>query len=636
MSTSKPDTTLPNSGPTLEELRFFFDLSLDLLCIANFEGRFTHVNPAWVKALGYTREELTSVPYVTFIHPDDRIATDDETDHLNEGGLTLSFENRYRRKDGSYIWLLWRAKPDVERRLIFATARDITRQKEIEQELRHTTQLQKAILDSANFTIISTDTSGIIQTFNAEAQRLLGYAPEEVIGKTTPILFHEPAEVARHAVALSHELGRHIEPGLEAFMIKARLGLPEENEWTYIRKDGTKYPGLSSVTTLRDEKGRITGLLGVARDITERKLAEREKQETEARLKAILDNATAVIFMKDLEGRYLVANNRWIELFSTDQKGPLGLTDKEVFPPELAHAFREADAAVIAAGEPMIMEEVAPHKDGLHTYLSIKFPLRDAAGKINAVGGIATDITDRKRAEEELHRSNLDLEQFAYVASHDLQEPLRMVTSYLQLLERRYKSSLNEEAQEFMHTAIDGAARMRSLIQDLLAYSRVGRMGHALQPTDCNRLLKTVLGDLKLTIGESGATVTHEHLPTVQADETQLAQVFQNLISNAIKFHGQAPPVVHISVKARNGDWIFAVRDNGIGIEAKFFDRIFVIFQRLHGREAYEGTGIGLALCKRIIERHGGKIWVESKFEQGTTFYFSLPGGNDPMDGGGI
>ena len=251
----------------------------------------------------------------------------------------------------------------------------------------------------------------------------------------------------------------------------------------------------------------------------------------------------------------------------------------------------------------------------------------------------------------ELKRSNEELEQFAYVASHDLQEPLRMVTNYLQLLENRYKTQLDPKAQDFIGIAVDGAVRMHQLIGDLLTYSRVGTAAKPLVPTNTNDALKNALLNLKVALDETAARVTIDPLPTIMGDPVQLTQLFQNLIGNALKFRSDKVPEIRISAKpdgascpvpppgdahsiepfsspsaSTAAEWQFSIQDNGIGIAAKDFDRIFLIFQRLHTREKYPGTGIGLALCKKIVERHGGRIWVESEPGQGTTFHFTLFG----------
>jgi light-regulated signal transduction histidine kinase (bacteriophytochrome) len=256
--------------------------------------------------------------------------------------------------------------------------------------------------------------------------------------------------------------------------------------------------------------------------------------------------------------------------------------------------------------------------------------LRDA----NAM--LSVELDERRRAElklaqytAELTRSNAELEQFAYVASHDLQEPLRMVASFTQLLAKRYKGRLDQDADEFIGFAVDGAMRMQQLINDLLAYSRVGTRGKPLVPTDLNEVLGHAQVNLHEAIKESCALVTHDPLPMVKGDEVQLIQLFQNLLANGIKFRGQEPPRVHVSAEPRGGDWLLAVRDNGIGIPPEHRERIFAVFQRLHHRSEYPGTGIGLALCKKIVERHGGRIWVDSTPDGGSTFYFNIPGSEE-------
>lgn len=263
-------------------------------------------------------------------------------------------------------------------------------------------------------------------------------------------------------------------------------------------------------------------------------------------------------------------------------------------------------------------------------------PLRALRRALDEKGKLIEDLKQREgelaranqgfqQREADLSRSNEDLQQFAYVASHDLHEPLRVITSYTQLLAKRYKGKLDKDADEYIGFAVDGAKRMQGLIQDLLAYSRVGTKGKELAPTDCEAVLSTTLRSLALAISESGAQITHDPLPTVRGDPGQLGQLFQNLIDNAIKYRNGKGPEVHVSCTRQASEWLFGVKDNGIGIDPQYADRVFIIFQRLHTRDEYEGTGIGLAVCKKIVERHGGKIWVDSEPGHGSTFYFTLP-----------
>jgi light-regulated signal transduction histidine kinase (bacteriophytochrome) len=278
-------------------------------------------------------------------------------------------------------------------------------------------------------------------------------------------------------------------------------------------------------------------------------------------------------------------------------------------------------------------ESVRRKKDGTSVPVSLRIsPIKNINGRIIGASKIVRDISEEKRAEEQrlllvadLERSNLELEQFASVASHDLQEPLRMVSSYTQLLEQRYGDKLDDTAREFIAYAVDGARRMQRLINDLLEFSRVGTRGKSPARVDANVVLGTVRVNLSVAIEDAGALVTNDELPTVVADQTQLSQLLQNLIGNAIKFHGAKPPRIHVAASERSAEWVFTVRDNGIGIDPEYFERIFAIFQRLHVAAEYPGTGIGLAVCKRIAERHGGRIWVESDPGTGSTFSFSLP-----------
>jgi PAS domain S-box-containing protein len=272
-------------------------------------------------------------------------------------------------------------------------------------------------------------------------------------------------------------------------------------------------------------------------------------------------------------------------------------------------------------------------KDGSPLWVFINSrPFFNDNGKFMGSLNMHTDITERKKAEktlnlklEELRRSNEELEQFAYVSSHDLQEPLRMISSYLQLLQRRYQGKIDDKADKYIYFAVDGAARMQVLINDLLEFSRVTTRAEKPEPTDCEAVLNQVLSNLDLYVKQNKAAVSHDPLPEVVADSTQLVQVFQNLIINGIKFHSEETPIINICAEKKAKEWVFAVKDNGIGIDPQYSEKIFEVFKRLHNKEQYPGTGIGLAVCKKIVERHGGHIWVESELGKGSTFYFTLP-----------
>jgi light-regulated signal transduction histidine kinase (bacteriophytochrome) len=283
-------------------------------------------------------------------------------------------------------------------------------------------------------------------------------------------------------------------------------------------------------------------------------------------------------------------------------------------------------------------------KDGTRFWANVIITaLYDQNGQLCGFGKVTRDLTERKQAEEtmrqlnasleqrvaertaELRRSLEEVEQFAYVASHDLQEPLRMVTSFVQLLAQRYQNKFDAEAQQFISYAVEGAQRMKALIDDVLAYSRIGTQRKPYDAVDCNIVLKRTLHDLQSRIAASSAVVHADSLPLVLGDEFQVGQLFQNLLSNALKFRNEESPWVHISAKRDGGQWVFAICDKGIGIESQYFERIFQMFQRLHTRQEYPGTGVGLAICKKIVEQHGGRIWVESELGKGATFLFTLP-----------
>jgi PAS domain S-box-containing protein len=360
-----------------------------------------------------------------------------------------------------------------------------------------------------------------------------------------------------------------------------------------------------------------------------------ELERARAHLAAIIESSEDAIVSEDLDG-IMQSWNHGAELiygFTADEVLGKHASFRLRFLPENL-AERDEIVDRIHRGE-----RIAPYrtkrvrKDGRIIDVSLSAaPLRDASGAIVGAASIVRDITDQVRTEEalarqalELQRSNAELERFAYVASHDLQEPLRTITSFVQLLARRYKGKLDADADEFIQYAVDGASRMRVLIQDLLDLARIHSRGDTLVPVSLEEILAETLQGLQAVLAESGAAVTHGPLPVVYADPVQMRQLFSNFIGNALKFRGTDPPAVHVQAERQGAGWSVSIRDNGIGIEPQYLERIFIVFQRLHGRDEYPGTGIGLALCKRIVERHGGRIWVESEPGRGSAFFFTLP-----------
>ena len=394
-------------------------------------------------------------------------------------------------------------------------------------------------------------------------------------------------------------------------------------------KDGSFYWVDSTIVGLAGADGKLHKYVAIRVDITERKRAE----EVRERLAAVVESSDDAIIGKTLDGVITTWNHGAEKVFGYSSAEAVGKTIHMLVPPERAN--EEPDIlARIGRGESVEhFETIRVRKDG--TYIDVSTtvsPIRDSSGAIVGVSKVARDISERKRAErrladkvEELARSNRDLEQFAYAASHDLQEPLRMVASYTQLLAERYGGKLDENADKFLGYAREGALRMQVLIRDLLAFSRVVQAGVTGKNVDCDVALEEALQSLTAAIEESGAVVTHTALPNVWADQTQMAQVFQNLIGNAIKFRNGAPPKCAVSAEKSGRNWLFSVSDNGIGIAPEDAGNIFVAFQRLHARTEYPGNGIGLAICKKIIEHYGGTIWVESQVGQGSTFKFTLP-----------
>jgi PAS domain S-box-containing protein len=465
-----------------------------------------------------------------------------------------------------------------------------------------------------NYAIFMMDTEGRILSWNAGAERIKGYSSDQIIGHNFSCFF-PPEDIKRgrpeEVLRITAASGRHEEQGIR------------------MRKDGSRF--LASVTSA--EGVLVTAAI---RNITTRRDAETHLAQMEGRYRGLLEAAPDAMVVVNPAGEIVLLNVQAEKQFGYSRDELVGQQVKNIIPEGFAERLiadgtrsaAEALAQQIGTG----IELNGRRRDGTEFPIEIMLsPLESAEGVL--VTAAIRNITERKKSEEhlvktvgELKRSNEELQQFAYVSSHDLQEPLRMVASYTQLLAKRYKGRLDSDADEFIAFAVDGCNRMQGLIQDLLAYSRAGTNGKVFCEVSAEDALQQALTNLRITIEQSGAVVSHDSLPAIKTDETQLTQVFQNLVGNAIKYRSAEAPRVHVSATNNGGnEWIFSLRDNGLGIAPQYFEKIFVLFQRLHGRNEFEGTGIGLAICKKVLERLGGRIWVESQPEKGSTFYFALP-----------
>ncbi|HMI52214.1 MAG TPA: PAS domain S-box protein [Candidatus Saccharimonadales bacterium] len=500
---------------------------------------------------------------------------------------------------------------------VWSVKRNNSQRGHAEKALQDSEEKYRLLLDGVqDHAIFMLDPQGRVASWNSGAERIKGYRADEIIGQ----------DFSRFYIQDEIDQGR---PKAE-LQIAIDSGRSEVEHWR-VRKDGSRFWASVVITAVRDSSGGLLGFSEISRDISERR-------ETEAKYRGLLEAAPDAMVVVNQDGEIVLLNLQAEKRFGYHRDELVGQKVKNIIPEGFAERLiadgirtaAEALAQQIGTG----IELYGRRKDGSEFPIEIMLsPLESAEGIL--VTAAIRDISVRKVAEKhlaeivgELKRSNDELGQFAYVASHDLQEPLRMVASYTQLLAKRYKGRLDSDADEFIEYAVDGSNRMQKLILDLLTYSRAGAVGKVFREISSESALEEALTNLRATIRESGAVVTHDALPAVTTDDTQLMQLFQNLVGNAIKYRSADVPRVHISA-AKNGcrEWVFSVRDNGQGIDPQYFERIFILFQRLHGQKNFKGTGIGLAICKKILDRLGGRIWVESQLKIGSIFYFALPEG---------
>lgn len=505
------------------------------------------------------------------------------------------------------------------------TFRNITERKQAETALRESEERFRAIFEQAAVGIAHISLSGQFLRVNPGFCEILGYQESELLCRTWQEITHPD------------DLGTESEYIQEMWVGSVPTASMEKR---YIRKDGQVRWVNVTISTMRIAE-KIQYFIGVIQDVSERKQAEIALRESEERFRAIFEQAAVGISQTTLSGQFLRVNPGFCEIMGYTEAELLEMAWQEITHPDDVEPNLDYVSQLLAGHiQTYSLEKRYIRKDGGVQWVnSTTSAMRNATGTPQFLIGAIEDISERKQAQEqlqtslevqtryaqELARSNAELEQFAYVASHDLQAPLSTIASYAQLLETRYQDQLEANAKKFINKIVKGAMRMQVLIDDLLEYSRVGRKNKPFAATDCNRVFEEACANLHLALRKNQAVVTRSNLPLVTADSSQLVQLFQNLISNAIKYRRDEPPVIRVTFENQEDCWLFAVQDNGIGIESKYSERIFQIFQRLHTQEEYSGTGIGLAICQKIVERHGGRIWVESQPGTGSTFYFTIP-----------
>jgi len=602
--------------------RTIFDAMNDAIFIhCARSGRITDVNRRAQEMYGYSHEEMCSLDVGEMSGPGfTQEAAIAIIQRVAEGEPEL-FEWLARHRNGTTFWVEVNVKKVVLEGAdrVLAVARDITERKRSVSVIQESEEKFRALADNIAQFAWMADSGGRIVWFNKRWYDYTGTTAEEMGTDGWWQKVQHPAYLA----AVKEKLSRCLD-----------TGEPWEDTMPLRGKDGNYRWFLSRAVPIRDNAGRVTRWFGTNTDITERREIEESLRRTEERLSLAQQAAGIGIWSWEVGTEEPTFSPNYFNILGVEQQ-PLSFERfLDLLHPDDRQSLHDEFDRVLREGGQFEAEFRVQMADGLERWIMGRGRVyTDETGMPQRMTGIISDITEHKQHEDDLKRtmddlarSNRELEQFAYVASHDLKEPLRMVASYLQLLEKKYGERLDEKAGQYIHFAVDGAERMDRLIDGLLRYSRITSRSADFVIVDTNAVFAEAVANLEQAIRESGAAVTREGLPQVRGDEMQLMMLMQNLIGNALKYRKEGlPPRVHVTAKREGREWVFAVRDNGIGIATEHHGRIFQIFQRLHTQKEYPGTGIGLASCKKIVEHHRGRIWLESIPGEGSTFFFSIP-----------
>ncbi|HMT10427.1 MAG TPA: PAS domain S-box protein, partial [Ignavibacteria bacterium] len=617
-----------------------FENSPEGIVILDNQDRILNANKGFEKMFQFSAEEIKGKILNSIIVPESMIEQATQMTLFVLKGEIIHRETERKRKDGSMVDVSVLAYPitlEEDQIGVYGIYSDITERKETEKALRNSEERYRAFVKQSTegiwrFEFLEPISVKLPADEQIRAIFRYGYLAEcnDVFARMYG--YEAAGDIAGARIG---ELLVESDPKNSEYFLKSIMGgYKVDNIESYEKdKNGSKKIFMNNLVGIV-ENDTLVRIWGSKRDITEAKKAQEELSKTQFRLATLLKNLQDVVLYETGGGKEFMSENVYEMLGYPAQN----FENRDFF------------RTITHPGDWKSIEEKTKewHRTGSAGVLNLEFRVRRADGSYvwvedhmikvrnngdSHMAGVLINITEHKTTEEKLKQlaeklsqSNKELEQFAYVASHDLQEPLRMVASYIQLLQRRYKGKLSGEADEFINYAVDGVIRMKTLINDLLVYSRVNTKESPLEDVDINKVVDQTRTNLHAAIEESGATINSEPLPVVKANNLQINQLFQNLISNAIKFRKpDTAPVVNISAKHAGDEWLFTVQDNGIGIDKEFSDKIFVIFQRLHNSSEYPGTGIGLAICKRIVEKLGGHLWVESNPGEGSTFNFTIP-----------